>query len=1155
MYQPAARCYLHPPFLGAGTAGMTVTAADITRSIVRRLPLDFSHLVFGGTSRNLFCPPVVKAFAEEQPQDKPDGYLTLEEFEALSLAARVHHLPPMHEFDEAEPAWVRNAGCMQPIAASNIRDGIREAARYLKKHDPCDDRIGLHLIGASIEGDLDLTSLNLPFSVRLIGCAIAGAVRVGRTKMVTLDLSGSIVKGVFGSFVQTTGSIRLRRLMSTSVVDFGGAKVADVFDASDAVVFPLDDPPANEAFVGDRGIFNLSLSKLCNEARFMRARIYGGLTLKGASIERSLFLDDAVLRAPWAFLERIGADVAEDTDSALEEKLPLIVRTSWRAERRLAEGLHRGRDRDTRRKIETLAHFPMALELGDRHRTGHRLFQRLLTESPRARGTCLRGDGLNVTGSIFARGVRSGGRMRCNYLRVGGSIHLDGVRMRSSQDIAEGIEKIVGVLKAHGSTTRWRNTWNDYLDFANLQLEMRKRDLKNPDAPQRDEDSDAATLKRERAADEDLALQMRGAQVQGNIDLKPDYRATRWYTHDDKLGDLVSDILGRACRCRGFNEHRCDEVDDKCTCSWRETNNGRPRRPKRDEFCEIACDCGELNQTWETRKREKHAHVHNAYVNGQLVLEGAVIHGDLNLTGVLANLHRTEPFDNTSPYVKHRAFLRIERARIDGSVELNESIGVRGIEAQHVRIGARLRFARHSVRIGDVDEHALLVSGKLQLSDARIGGDATFLFDKNEGPSLLLARARIDGRLTILPAKQARIRFSAHRLRRRKLENARIKSMEPGVPEIDLRSARAAEIGHMEAAWPRQDYLRLEGFVYEQASLHGPLSPRSRDPAEAPYEDDSPPSAIEQPINPAPARRVDAISQEPVWFWLAASAAAVGALGFIAHRAGWLMQIDAAVGLLNVSMVIGCVAFWLGRAAVAQWSSPRKSEAEPRAIYWLGLQRASTSVYQIRGLTIPLQPYVQAGKVLRSAGLILSANLLEVDRLLRRNEQLSWRNNWPAKILLTLANLSTKYGFDPLRTIVIAILIGSFSACIFHAADRGGYIRPADGNLLSVVAPDGDLFKGMDCGGGALGCAARAPPAYPAFSSTLYAFDVMTPGLDIGQEQYWRSASVSVTEPSRESLLHSISAPLLKILGWLLTTAIAISLLTRVEAMIARHEE
>jgi hypothetical protein len=1145
---------------------MPVTAADISDSIVRRLPLDFSYLVLGHpASKNLFCPPVVKAFAEEEPHDKPnDRYLTLEEFEALSLAARVHRLMPTHRFDPGEPVWAHNAIKMQPVSADVIREGIRDAARYLEQNDPCDDRVGLHLIGAAIEGDIDLTNLNLPFSIRLIGCSIDGAVRVGRTNLVTLDLSGSVLRGVFGSFVETKGSVRLRRLMSTSVIDFGGAKVSDVFDASDAVVFPLDDPPPFEAFVGDRGIFNLSLSKLSNEARFMRARIYGGLTLKGASIERSLFLDDAVLRAPLAFLERIGADVAEKTHQAVVDDLPLIVLTSWRAEERIARELHRREDCQTRRAIETLTDFPMARELGLRDAAGCRLFPRLLMESPRARGTCLRGDGLDVTGSIFARSVRSSGRMRCNYIRVGGTVHLDGVRMRSSQDIAVGIQRTLDAFKKHCAQTARQSTWDGYVAFAERQLAIRERDIRNPDAPESDKDVDLeagefapprrSTLKRERAADENFALRMRGCEIRGNVDLKPDNRAAMWHDRDEDLGNRVSRILKASCRCVEFNKHTCGEIDEKCVCAWRETNNGRPQRPNRREQREVECYCGALNDTWEQRKKKKWAHVHNAYVNGQLVLEGALIHGDLNLTGILANLHGAQKYDPTRAYEKRGAFLRIERAVIHGSLDFNDSIGVRGLEAQHVHIGARLRFARHSVRIGDVDEAALLVSGKLQLSDARIGGDATFLFDKNEGPSLLLARARIDGRLTILPAKQPPVQ-PTHRYKRRKLENATIKSMVQGVPEIDLRSARAVEIGHMEAAWPRQDYLRLEGFTYDQASVHGPLSPRWRGPTEAPYEDDSPSSAMEQPVNPPPKNRMDGIWNEPLWFWLVASAIGVTVLVTIAAMRGWLDAINSVAGLSNVSILLAGAAFWIARAAVARYSNPKRYEAEPRAIYWLGLQRASTSVYQVRGLTIPLQPYVQAGKVLRAAGLILSANLLEVDRLSRRNEQLSWRNNWPAKILLSVANSSTKYGFDPLRTIVIAVVIGAFAACIFHAADRGGFIRPTDGDMIALVDREGDLFKGMVCDAAPIGCAARAPPQYPTFSSTLFAFDVMTPGLDIGQEQYWRSSAVSVEGSGRRSWLFAVSASILKIIGWLLTTAIAISLLTRVEAMIARHEE
>jgi hypothetical protein len=303
---------------------------------------------------------------------------------------------------------------------------------------------------------------------------------------------------------------------------------------------------------------------------------------------------------------------------------------------------------------------------------------------------------------------------------------------------------------------------------------------------------------------------------------------------------------------------------------------------------------------------------------------------------------------------------------------------------------------------------------------------------------------------------------------------------------------------------------------------------------------------------PAPADRWEALSQQEVWLWLAAAAFSFVDAVIIASLAGVLQRVDEGVGLWNIALFTTCALFWAGRSVVARFSEPKKKDAEPRAVYWLGLQRASTSVYQLRGLTIPLQPYVQAGRVLRSAGLILSANLLEVDRLSRRNEQLSWRNNWPSKILLGIANLSTKYGFDPLRTVVIAVLIGSAAACVFHDADRGGFIRPVDGDLLALAATKGDLFAGMDCNEHAAGCAARSPPKYPSFSSLFFAFDVMTPGLDVGQEQYWRA---SATNSAGERSYYDLLAPILKIIGWLLTTAIAISLLTRVEAMIARHEE
>jgi hypothetical protein len=1183
---------------------MAITAAEIVDAIKRRKSFDLSYRVTGSVHRNRICPPVLKAFAEEEPPDRPDDsrYITLEEFEALSLAARGKLLSLKRPKNAV--GWSARFKRMKEVRAKDIVEGVKQAAEELGDA-PVDRKLGLTLIGAYINGGLDLSHLKLPFSVRLICCAINGPIRVGRTDLVTLDLSGSAVRGVFGSFLRTRGSVRFRRLMSTSVVDLGGARVDDVLDASDAVVFPLDDPPHNDAFVGDRGIFNLSLAQLSNEARFIRTRIYGGLTLKGCDIKRSLFLDDAILRAPLAFLERLGADVVDSARDGRRhvETLPLAVRTSWHAEEKLAYELHdvitkedaagnivddadadpvKTHEQANRMSFETIASFPMAAELGARIVASgslsagpsrrSRLLQRLLMESPRARGTCLRADGLTVSGSVFARSIRSSGRVRCNYARITGSLHLDGARMRSAEDIVRGIEGVLAVITALPAADKAAMAWPEYVAFAQYQLDFRSTDLTHP-SKQQVQKARRRSIKRERAENENFAFDIRGARIDGRLDLKPDERAGKRHAYDDLLGDKVTESLSlpNICRCEEFR---------KCRCKRSILSILRPK-----EYCacgakEFECACAKLQQMWATRYASPiKAHVHCVYVNGQLALDGAVIKGDLNLSGILANLHNAGEYKRRlkDEYDDEQAFLRIEQCDIGGSLDLCDSIGVRGIEAQHVRVGARLRFAQHSVRLEQFKRHSLLLSGKMQFSDAKIGGDATFLFDKNDGPTLLLARSRIGGRLHILPAKDTEI-VSRGGFKRQRLNSSRKDALSHTIPEIDLRAAHAAEIGHPDQAWPHPEYLRIEGFVYEQSTAYGPLTPRPpaharKEPAKGKAEEQGasantaqtaeaetgPQGAIKSEATrsePAPQQVSRYVPGDDVWLFMAMTGFVLISVIALLARIGRLDWIDLYFGGANVALLAACMIGWGVQSLVAWHHEPKKKASEPRAIYWLGLQRAETSVYRRSGLTIPLQPYVQAGKVLRSAGLILSANLLEVDRLIRRNEQLSWRNNWPAKILLTLANVSTKYGFDPLRTIVIAVVIGSCAASVFHMADRGGYIRPTDGELMQLVAPpDGNLFAGMDCAAGPAGCAARAPPQYPSFSSLFFAFDVMTPGLDVGQEHYWRSSPVSVVSSRERSLWFELAAPIVKIIGWLLTTAIAISLLTRVEAMIARHEE
>ncbi|MGE0597002.1 MAG: hypothetical protein AB7P07_11575 [Hyphomonadaceae bacterium] len=1102
--------------MGTGRRIRGAELGRLVRHAVRtRTAIDFSGDVLDRPAKDVVGPTVVKAYAEEIPKDtESTPHLTLREFEDLSLAARgrLFGLPP--STDPAAPAWARRFQRMPMLKAEALKRAILEIAdsKPAKSHR----RPSLHLIGAYIDGELDLTNVSAQISVRLLGCAINGAVRVGRANLVTLDLSGSAVKGVFASFLRASGSVRLRRLMSSSVVDFGGAKIADVLDASDAVVFPLHDPAPQEALVGDRGIFNLSLAELQNEARFLRARIYGGLTLKGCTVARSFFMDDAIVRAPIAFLERLGADVLREAAPELEDNLPLAIRTSWRAEEKLARELHGDPEDDEKTAVErrlriefeTLRSFNMAAAMGKRIARGGKLFKRLLEESSRARSSCVRADGIDIKGSLFARSLRAGGRFRCNYGHIGGSLHLNGARMRSSEDIGDGIERILELLSGRTIAIGWRG----FKGFAEEQLGLIQADKLGATLSD-DAAAPHTRLKREKAENENYAIEARDARIDGSVQLGMDSRRGKIHHYDEKLCAVVTERLNEHCGCVN------------------------------------PCECRRINSAWEKSVADHGAHHHSPYINGQVVFDGATIDGDLNLKGMLANLHTVLPVQPCKTDVC--AFLRIKQARIEGSVFLDSSINVSGVDAQQVFVGAHVRCSDHSVRNKTITARALMLSGRMQFSDAEIGGDATLLFDRQAGPALLLARAKISGRLHILPARLLEADSRARTMRRRNLAKDAPHSGELA-PDIDLRAAKAAEFGHSEGAWPEQDCLLVEGFTYEQSVAYGPLQPRPR-----------------RDLASVHAGMADyrESHREPV-FWAMLAFATVAALFLmvIAGHSGLLADANVMFGYQNIGLFLLCVVGGLVQFAVGVLSMPNRKSGSPRAIYWLGLQRAAPSVYRKKGVTIPLQPYVQAGKVLRSAGLILSANLLEVDRLRRRHEQLSWRNNWPVRSLLTAAEATTKYGFDPLRTILIALTVAAIGGAIFHMADRRGHIRPVDGDLLQVIVAEAktgssppqvvetSLFGVQPCAERAEGCAARVASRYPAFSSLLYAIDVMAPGLDLGQEHYWRASTTRFPDEAPHPVFGRV-APILKIIGWLLATAIAVSIVTRIEAMISRHEE
>jgi len=381
---------------------------------------------------------------------EPDGEQRLKAFERLSLAARLalagasEDEPTPYPVAPVAAAIDVRLDAFPTLQASEVSRVILDLAEALASGDPAIEhgqralaRRGLHLEGVRLIGDLELVNANLPFSVRLIGCVIEGAVIADHCRLLTLDLSGTALRGLHATFLQASGNVRMRRTCSHGAVDMGGARIKGVLDASDSVISAYCEPPPVSAFAGDRGVLNLSLATVENEFRMNRARVYGGVAMKGAIIHRAMFMDRACLYSPLATLEKLACQHLE-RDASLEAGPALrALLTSERSDAGLAEQLHAD---DDLRKAEVFgapcfAHAP--------ERQG--LLYRLLAESTRARNSALRGDGLTVMGGVFARGLRADGRVRLKYARISGGLHLEACRLRSQK----ASDSVLTALRSH----------------------------------------------------------------------------------------------------------------------------------------------------------------------------------------------------------------------------------------------------------------------------------------------------------------------------------------------------------------------------------------------------------------------------------------------------------------------------------------------------------------------------------------------------------------------------------------------------------------------------------------------------------------------------------------------------------------------------------
>jgi len=372
----------------------------------------------------------------------------LERFEKLSLAARLKTAA-----DDApggnDPEATRLAGLIQvnldgfpEIPADLLVEVVTEMAARLNAPDATAGGAGehlnisrgLHVAGARITGDLTLVNLKIPFSLRLRGCVIDGAVILDHSSLRTFDISGCAVRGVYATFVQVGGNVRMRRTASIGPVDFGGAHISGVLDMTDSVISPFAQPPSTSAFAGDRGVLNLSLTNVENEFRANRMRVYGGMAMKGAIIHRSMFMERASLHAPIATVEKMACQELDRIPGQTVSPGVRAALDSMRSDLEIAALLH---DDPHMRSAETYG-MPGYASAPLRQT----VLYRLLAESTRARNSALRADGAKIYGSVFARGLVSAGRLRIKYATITGGLHLGGATLRSHAESEQALASL-----------------------------------------------------------------------------------------------------------------------------------------------------------------------------------------------------------------------------------------------------------------------------------------------------------------------------------------------------------------------------------------------------------------------------------------------------------------------------------------------------------------------------------------------------------------------------------------------------------------------------------------------------------------------------------------------------------------------------------------
>jgi len=761
-----------------------VSEATLGEALRKGLCVDGSSHVLSdrtipATSSRLGTPPILAPFeqaafqaeAPKKPATPPPDRLTLEQFERLSLAARAvmaqtpcagislradsgQALAPLFPVLNTEVLLKAIALAVEEIEGGGqdvipqVRAGLRNGVQI----------IGCRITGRAVKrgklvGDelpLRLANLRIPFSLRFIGCVIDSPIIANHCEMQTLDLSGSAVAGLDGASLHTRGNVRLRRSTVLSPANFGGAHVEGVFDASDCVMQPRLEQPRGEAFAAERGMLNLGQGRFENDVYLNRARIWGGLTLRGAVMERSLFLNEAVIRSPVAVLERLGCEHIEpyvkgDSVKVMQAEVLAELKSLIGANKQLTQVLHTGLQGvgSNARGLSPLQAAETIGVAGWPETFPHPLRQ-LLAESMRARTSAIRGDGLIVRGNIFARRIAAMGRVRLNYADVSDGLHLEGARLRSVAAVGRVLDALYWISEQKVEDLAPSPASDD--DDAGDPAEERRAKARRRLAAEREArrrfpgikktlaeyhqvrvDTREAARGREHQKDDDFALDLREAVFGGSVIVSS-------HIKDAKNGGPKK--VGAPTAAPGDPDAPAARAADTAGSSAGEATSAGPPIPPTPadgvgasaaaalDNDAPAARAGDAAGSKADGTRFVRPPPSPTRVDGVIAADHCEIHGDLQMVQMRVSFPPKKSYDDTarenlSPDEqlamaadwearkdhenlqdvdlnwggRDPTSIRLFQAKVAGDVDLRETVDVCGIDLENAKVGGSLLFA------------------------------------------------------------------------------------------------------------------------------------------------------------------------------------------------------------------------------------------------------------------------------------------------------------------------------------------------------------------------------------------------------------------------------------------------------------------------------